>query len=395
MDIGDAVSAMARLSYNLAMPTRKPKRNTPKGKKTGTAAAPAGAKLQRWVDLLAALLVHRFPVTFEELAPRVPAYSAPGRTRSTLERKFERDKDELRAFGVPIESQTVERDIGPMVAYVLRQANFYLPLLCAVHDGGRATPRKSDQFGYRASADLTFEPDELAAVSEAAARVRALGDPILAADAESAMRKLAMDLPVDGATAEVTHLVPAARPNAALFEALGSAVARRKVLRFQYHAMSTDRTERRTVEPYGLFFLGSQWYLVGRDADRDALRNFRLTRMSGAEVNPRAEHTPDFIVPKEFVLREHASSRQAWELGDADAASVTVRFAVKSGAAAAAAKLGAPVAGKPDQRRFDVRRIDNFALWLLSFAGEATPVEPASLTAAWRKLAERTRAMYE
>ena len=56
---------------------------------------------------------------------------------------------------------------------------------------------------------------------------------------------------MDGATAEVTHLVPAARPDAALFEALGSAVARRKVLRFQYHAMSTDRTERRTVEPYG------------------------------------------------------------------------------------------------------------------------------------------------
>ena len=62
-------------------------------------------KLQRWIDLLAALLRRRFPVTLEELSPDVPAY-AVARQKTALRRTFERDKDELRAFGIPIETVT-------------------------------------------------------------------------------------------------------------------------------------------------------------------------------------------------------------------------------------------------------------------------------------------------
>ena len=31
-------------------------------------------KIQRWIDILAALLAHRYPVTLEELIAGVPAY---------------------------------------------------------------------------------------------------------------------------------------------------------------------------------------------------------------------------------------------------------------------------------------------------------------------------------
>src|SRR5690348_10819141 len=67
--------------------------------------SPAAAKLQRWIDLLAALLTHRYGLTFEQLKREVPAYAASARTTSegSLERTFERDKDELRALGIPIE----------------------------------------------------------------------------------------------------------------------------------------------------------------------------------------------------------------------------------------------------------------------------------------------------
>ena len=34
----------------------------------------ATPKLRRWMDLLAALLRHRYPLTFEELRQQVPAY---------------------------------------------------------------------------------------------------------------------------------------------------------------------------------------------------------------------------------------------------------------------------------------------------------------------------------
>ena len=381
METGDAVPATARLSYTLAMPTRKPKGKTAKGKKTESPAAPAGAKLQRWVDLLAALLVHRFPVTFEELRPaRARILGAGAHAIDARADVRARQGRAAAPSACRSNQQTVERDIGPMVAYVLRPANFYLPLLCAVHDGGRATPRKNDQFGYRASAELTFEPDELAAVAEAAARVRALGDPILAADAESALRKLAVDLPVDGATAEVTHLCP---PRVRMPScSRRSGMARRAP---EGGAVRVPCDEHRSHgAPHG----GAVRALLPRQSvvsRRARCRSGRAAQFPPHPDERRRGERPrrahgGLRVPKEFALREHASSRQAWELGDADAASVTVQFTVMSGAAAAASKLGAPVPGKVDQRRFEVRRLDNFALWLLSFAGEAAPVEPAPLT---------------
>ena len=54
---------------------------------------------------------------------------------------------------------------------------------------GRRLGRPCHPLGYRALEQIAFEPDELSAVGDAAARVRALGDPLLTADVESAMRK--------------------------------------------------------------------------------------------------------------------------------------------------------------------------------------------------------------
>ena len=65
-------------------------------------------KIQRWIDLLAALLRRRFPAPLEELAREVPGYDT-GQNKAALRRTFERDKDELRAFGIPIETVTAAR----------------------------------------------------------------------------------------------------------------------------------------------------------------------------------------------------------------------------------------------------------------------------------------------
>ena len=65
---------------------------------------PTQPKLQRWTDLLAALLRRHGAVDFEALRGEVGAYAAHTGQRSALLRMFERDKDELRALGVPIET---------------------------------------------------------------------------------------------------------------------------------------------------------------------------------------------------------------------------------------------------------------------------------------------------
>ncbi|HET7599724.1 MAG TPA: WYL domain-containing protein [Gemmatimonadales bacterium] len=382
----------------------------------------AAPKLQRWIDLLAALLRRHSAASLDELVADVPAYggyqSEHGATRESARRMFERDKDELRSFGVPI--QTLPGEDGEPAGYRLRREHFYLPYLAVLRDGRPTRPRRVDRYGYKTLQELTFEPDELEAVVNAAHRVRALGDPGLAALAASALRKLAFDLPIDvsvgqeptaGAIEEpppalrtreappagprepplvaamASYVPPRTPPREDVLQALDEALRRRKFVAVTYHAIGTGTISERRLAPYGLFFLNQHWYLAAREGDGGPVKNFRVSRIASARMNPSHPGTPDFAIPAGFNLREHARSRQAWELGDGAALTAVVAFHGASGAAHAARRLGEAVEGEPDRRRFSVRRLDTFARWLLSFGGEVTPVSPPELVAAYRQLA--------
>lgn len=364
------------------------------------AAPPSPQKLQRWMDLLAALLQRRYPATFESLSRDVPAYQSSA-SEDAMKRMFERDKDELRAFGVSIQTR-VEGD-PPESSYLLARRDFYLPFLelaeCRRQGSGSgdAARRPAPPGGYSSLERLAVQADELEMVSRAAQRVRDLGDPLLALDVESAMRKLAFDLPVDSMRPDGNDRILAeeAPLNERSFALLGEALIRRKVVTFTYRAITSDTVTEREVEPYGLVFLGAHWYLVGRDRARNAMRQFRLSRMSRVARNEKRAQTPDFDVPPDFHLGEYARSRQAWNLGDAEGVAVIVEFRARTGAVRAAERIGEPVQGHDARRRYRVRRPDVFARWLLSFAGAARPVSPESMTERYRRLAEETLAVYE
>ena len=356
-------------------------------------------KIQRWTDLIAALLRRHYPATFEDIARDVPGYGG-SRKKDAVMRMFERDKDELRSFGIAIETIAFEDDGGDASGYRLDKKGFYLPYLSLAAREGRVatTKRRPDKYGYRALASLIVEPDELAILVEAAARARALGDPVVAEDAESALRKLSFDLPVsdlaERLSESVTHMA-AMSTGADTFEALNDALRRLKRVRFDYHSMGADRITRRDVEPYGLFFLSSNWYLAGRDTDKGEMRNFRLNRIGTLELNTSRSQTADYAIPDGFDLREHARSRQSWELGDGGSDEAVVEFRNPAGAARAAARLGVAVEGAGDQRKFQFRRLDAFARWLLSFGGEAIPTQPPRLVDEFERQARETIAIYE
>lgn len=397
---------------------------TPSTKARPRPTAGANRKLMRWIDLLAALLGHDQAVPLEQLREEVPGYLSI-RNQPALRRTFERDKDELRAFGVPI---VTEKDGGGEVrGYRLRRDQFYLPYLSVLQEGRPSKPRKVDRYGYRSLANLTFEADELEAVREAALRVRRLGIPALNELAISAMRKLAFDLPIDVHVPEASALhaptlsMPRPTPSmglsaddvysfrgqadrmpepvetADIFAVLDTALHQRKRVTIDYTTMSTGLTARRSVLPFGLFFLGHHWYLAARDAEAGAdapVKNFRVSRIRAAVPNRAKPGSADFEIPASFRLPQHARSREAWELGDTATVEAVVRFTGVTGPAMAARRLGEPVGGAPDSRRFQVRRLDTFARWVLSFAGEAEPVSPPELVAAYRQLADATFAMY-
>ena len=116
--------------------------------------------------------------------------------------------------------------------------------------------------------------------------------------------------------------------------------------------------------------------------------------MLGSGFDLAKSGTADYEIPTDFSLRQHAQSRQAWEIGDGDRFEAVVEFTGETGAVTAAAALGAPHESSASLRRFQVRRADSFARWLLSFAGDATPVSPAALVSEYASLVEHTRAVY-
>lgn len=350
-------------------------------------------KFQRWVDLMAALLGRHSALVFEELVPLVPSYrdTAP----ASAKRMFERDKAELRSLGVPI--QTIGAEGEEESAYRIAAKEFYLPYLSVQTDRGLSKPRRVDVYGYRALAQLAFNADELAAVAGAAARVRRLGDPALVHDVDSATRKLAFDLPLDAALSTQDVVIGTSRSPAKpehlrdLSEAL---IARKRVM-LGYHSMSRDESAVREVEPFGLFFLNSNWYLAARETATAQLKNFRVNRVESVSVNGEKPGTPDYEIPATFRLREQAASRQAWELGADAAVEAVVDVRGDSGATIAAAALGQQVGGHPKRRRFHVRRSEVFVRWLLSFGGDIVPLEPKSICDQYRRQIASTLALYE
>ena len=178
---------MARLSYTLAMPTRKPKGKTAEGeedrgpRRAGRRKAPALGRSARGPSRAPfpghLRIVCACPHTRRRAARdrRSSGCSSATRTNSAM-------------FGVPISNRKRWSATSGRWSRTSCDRPISTSPSCAPCTT-RGTAAKNDQFGYRASADLTFEPDELGrGVRGRRARARPRRSD---ADAESAMRKLA------------------------------------------------------------------------------------------------------------------------------------------------------------------------------------------------------------
>jgi len=344
------------------------------------------------MDLVAVLLSRHYGVTFEELRAEVPGYSdgAP----ESVRRSFERDKDELRALGVAIE--TVGNVGDAATRYRLRPGDFYLPYLMLAGERGLTSPKRLDAEGYRALAEREFSREELGLLADAARRAADCGDPILASDAQHALAKLFLDVGADAlqATPGVAVTAPRAAADPDHLRLLGDALARRKQVTFTYHGIERDEAERRTVLPYGLAYTGGHWYLHAHDPARGSIRRFRLNRMRELLINTQAPRTKDYEIPPDFSLATAAEPVPAWALGDDPSVTVTVRFRHDNGITRTARSLGQADSSSADTVRYDVRRREVFLRWLLGMAGDAAPSAPPDVVREWQTLVQRTLAVH-
>lgn len=209
-------------------------------------------RLERLVNLVAALLDAQRPLSRDELRRRVGGYTGEA---EAFRRTFERDKDVLRQMGMPLVTEPLDPE------------------------------RPDDQVGYRIPreryelADPGLDADELAALRLAASAVAVEG--AWGRDATTtALRKLAGSTTSSSSSgvdsdatvpAEGMALLSGGDQVAAAF----GAVAERRPVTFGY------RSQTRRVDPWRLSYRKGQWYLSGFDHDRGEERLFRLDRVEG------------------------------------------------------------------------------------------------------------------
>jgi predicted DNA-binding transcriptional regulator YafY len=212
----------------------------------------SGSKSERLVNLTLALMAAPRYVTVEEIARLVDGYAPAGGdvTDIAFRRMFERDKDELRRLGIPLETGTVDPLYGDEIGYRIRRSDYALP-------------------------PLSLDADEAAALGLAA---RFWASAELADASASALRKLAAGgvepAPAPpGLEARVVVAEPAFGP-------LTAAVRARQSVTFGYRRPDGAEATRR-LQPWGVVSRRGHWYVVGYDLDRTAERVFRLSRITG------------------------------------------------------------------------------------------------------------------
>jgi predicted DNA-binding transcriptional regulator YafY len=150
---------------------------------------------------------------------------------------------------------------------------------------------------------LMFTDEEAFAVMLGLRGLRHLGLSAFAPATEGAAAKLARVLPETLRNSlkmieEVIALEPgpwvAATPAESLIR-VATAIRGRRRLTFDYQSHA-GTSSRREIEPYGVAHMDGRWYMAGHCLTRQALRTFRLDRVSQSEIGDETFAPPEFDI---------------------------------------------------------------------------------------------------
>ena len=354
----------------------------------------ATPKATRWLDLIAFLLNRRYPVTREEIFDHVRGYTAGGMSKDpeSRRRQFERDKDELRALGIGIETADLPRSAGnePDKGYRLATEDFYLPYF-ELQQAGTGSEKV-----YHGLKRIALSREQLVRVDRGTQRIADHAGGALASAARSLRQKLAFDLQLPDQAVERILAVPHEGDGEKTLSVLQQAVMAKTAVRCQYYAIARDAEEPREIEPYGLHFNWGKWYCVARARDRDALRVFRLDRMRDAKRLTGRDAR--FDVPDDFSIRSYAG-RAPWELSGGEGEKVRVSFRFPDSRWVQNQSVGKVVDPVLEDGgavlEFAVSDKGPFLRWLLTYRDRAEVLSPNSMRTELTELRRSVAALYK
>lgn len=203
-------------------------------------------------------------------------------------------------------AQRLEVDLRTVQRYIVRLKDLGIPVASSPGVGGSYRLRA----GFRLP-PLLLTNEEAFALSLGLRTLRQVGLSSFAPATESAMAKLGRVLP--SALRESIRTVedviaiepgPWVAPTSMEF-LIGAASAIRTGRRIRFHYLShkTDTSDRE-IEPYAVLHTDGRWYLIGHCLSRNALRTFRLDRVSSLEIL-----TTSFDRPHDFDPRSYLAER--------------------------------------------------------------------------------------
>lgn len=226
----------------------------------------ADKKAERLINLTLALLSTKRYLKKSEIFATVDGYSG---NNESMDRMFERDKNELRSLGIDI---TV----------------------------GDLDPLFDDEPGYRIFKDSyafqfkNLEPADVALLSVAA---KLWNDSILGIDAQAGLLKLESMGVVKDDEDNFAFSYRYENPSTNLV-ILESAIFDGNIVEFSYR----DGSSRRHIEPYKIYLWRGFWYLFGKDIDKSEMRSFKISRISGeVSISKKKFKAPDNVQIQKFL----------------------------------------------------------------------------------------------
>lgn len=303
------------------------------------------------MNLVIALLSTRTFITADRIRQVVAGY-ADSPSDEAFSRMFERDKNELRDLGIPLETGRVSQ-FDPTEGYRINRDAYALPAVELTADEAAAVA---------VATQLWESPELITATQGALLKLRAAG----------------VDVDPAESVAISTATLPGVRGSEEVLRTLLQAIDDGYAVQFGHRPARSEPYTTRTVEPWGVVTHRGRWYLVGHDRDRDAPRTFRLSRIADDVTTigePGAVHKPDDIDLREIVRRavaEWPTGTQARVWVANGRATALRRQAVIEGPMTLGGRAGEVIT-------VDIGMFDQLAREVASYGADAVALEPQSL----------------
>jgi len=235
-------------------------------------------KSERLVNLVIALLATKRYLTKSEIFRTIEGYEG---SSESMERMFERDKDELRALGIEIEVSALDPLFEDEIGYRIRFEDYVMD-----HSG--------------------FTTNEIAYMSLAA---QVWKEEALSEIAQHAMRKLAgLASPID--ISEIPAIAPVLINAPKFLNEIIDCISKRRTIEFVY-LDSEMKTQSRQVNVYSYFSFKGSWYFSGLDVRKMEIRTFKCDRIVG-DVSV-SKGSKMYEIPEEYIPSTE-SEENAYEL---------------------------------------------------------------------------------